>query len=86
MVALDTFRLLQYNIHKSKNTVAVPLLADPCIKEFHILAIQEPWNNPYVRTSYNPSSSNFWLVVQECQATRVAFYISKDIPTTSWSV
>ena len=86
MVALDTFQLLQYNIRKSKNTVAAPLLADPCIREFHVLAIQEPWNNPFVRTSYNPSSSNFWLSVQECQTTRVAFYISKDISASSWSV
>ena len=86
MVVPDTFQLLQYNIHKSKNTVAAPLLADPYIREFHILAIQEPWNNPFVQTSYNPSSSNFWLAVQECQATQVAFYISKDIATSSWSV
>ena len=42
MVDLDTFRLLQYNIRKSKNTVAAPLLADPYIREFYILAIQEP--------------------------------------------
>ena len=39
IVALDTFQLLQYNIYKSKNTVAVLLLANPYIKEFYILAI-----------------------------------------------
>ena len=63
MVVQDTFRLLQYNIRKSKDTVAAPLLADPRTRQFHILAIQEPWNNPFVQTSYNPSSSNFWLSV-----------------------
>ena len=86
MTKLNTFQLLQYNIRKSKDTVAAPLLADPCIREFHVLAIQEPWNNPFVRTSYNPSSSNFWLAVQECQTTRVAFYISKDISPSPWSI
>ena len=86
MVTTDTFRLLQYNVHKSKDTVAAPLLADPRIGEFHVLAIQEPWNNPFVRTSYNPSSSNFWLKIQDCQNARVAFYVSKNIPTSSWTV
>ena len=86
MVVQDTFRLLQYNIRKSKDTVAAPLLADPRTRQFHILAIQEPWNNPFVQTSYNPSSSNFWLSAQEVQTARVAFYISKDISLSSWTV
>ena len=59
MLGLDTFYLLQYNIHKSKDTVAVPLLADLLIREFYVLAIQELWNNPFVQTLHNPSSSNF---------------------------
>lgn len=86
MTGKKTFQILQYNLHKSKDAVTVPLLADLRTREFQVLAVQEPWINPYMYTSYNPTSSNFWLAIQECRDSRVAFYISKDIPPTSWSV
>ena len=86
MTGSNTFQILQYNLHKSKDTVTVPLLADSATRKFQVLAVQESWINPYIQTSYNPASSSFWLAIQERRDTRVAFYISKDIPPTSWSV
>ena len=35
--------ILQYNIRKQKNTTMVSLLEDPRVREFDLLAIQEPW-------------------------------------------
>src|SRR5271170_3921221 len=70
--------ILQYNVQKSKDNVLMPLLEDP--------SIQEPWKNPFLQTSYNPSTSNFSLAYMPHPDTRVAFYINKQIDTSSWEV
>ena len=36
-----------------------PLLADARTKEYDILAIQEPWQNPFENRTYCPSLSGF---------------------------
>src|SRR3979411_1919737 len=79
-------QILQYNVHKSKDIVLVPLLEDPRIQQFDMILVQEPWHNPFVQTSYNPTHSNFYLLFQLYKETRVAIYISKSIPTTDWSI
>src|SRR4030081_2096825 len=79
-------QILQYNVHKSKDIVLVPLLEDPRIQQFDMILVQEPWHNPFVRISYNPPHSNFYLLFQPHKETRVAIYISKSIPTTDWSI
>lgn len=76
--------ILQYNIRNQKDTTLVPLLADPDIQNFDVLAIQEPWRNPHVATSYNPRSSNFHLAFQIEGASRICFYINKKIDPESW--
>ena len=35
-------KILQYNINKLKNKVLAGLLADPRVREFDIIVIQEP--------------------------------------------
>ena len=64
----------------------MPLLEDPSIQDYSLLAIQEPWKNPFLQTSYNPSTSNFSLAYMPHPDTRVAFYINKQIDTSSWEV
>jgi len=78
--------ILQYNVQKSKDNVLMPLLEDPSIQDYSLLAIQEPWKNPFLQTSYNPSTSNFSLAYMPHPDTRVAFYINKQIDTSSWEV
>jgi hypothetical protein len=34
-----SLKILQYNVQKSKNKVMVPLLADPRVQEFDIIAL-----------------------------------------------
>ena len=55
-------KILQYNVQKSKDKVMAPLLADPRIQKFDIIAIQEPWKNPYQETTYYPSLCPFYLL------------------------
>ena len=35
-------KILQYNVNKSKNKVLTGLLTDPRVREFDIIAVQEP--------------------------------------------
>ena len=75
--------LLQYNVNKSRKKVLIPLLEDPKIARFDILAIQEPWRNWYNNEGYNPSNSPFYLVQKTSEPdrqTRVAIYVNKRIP------
>jgi hypothetical protein len=54
-------KILQHNVHTTQGKVMAPLLADPRISEFSVLAVQEPWQNPRVLTTHNPSNSSFHL-------------------------
>jgi hypothetical protein len=58
-----SLKILQYNVQKSKKKVMAPLLADPKIHQYDIIAIQEPWTNPFSqKTTYCPRSTPFFLV------------------------
>ena len=46
-------RILQYNVQKSKDKVLIPLFEDKRTTELDIIAIQEPWQNPFQPTTYN---------------------------------
>jgi hypothetical protein len=79
-------RILQYNVNHGKEATLMPLLHDTRINEFDILAIQEPWRNPLVTTSYNPPDSAFYLAYPPKALARVCFYINKRIHPKSWAV
>ena len=48
-----------------------------------ILAIQELWFNPQNRSTYNPSSSQFYLFYRGEKGTRVYQYINKRLDINS---
>lgn len=77
---------MQYNVRKEKNGTMVPLLLDKRIQDYDILAIQEPWRNPFMSTSYCPRGACFTLAYQEDPQTRVCFYIHKNLDPNSWEV
>jgi hypothetical protein len=58
---LMSLKILQYNVWKSKDRVMAPLLADPRIQDFDIIALQEPWTNRYKDTTYCPRAAPFFL-------------------------
>jgi hypothetical protein len=82
----DKLKILQYNVNHGKEATIIPLLQDQRVKEFDILAFQEPWRNPHMATGYNPSQSNFYLAYPLNKLTRVCFYVNKRLPPGSWSV
>lgn len=63
-----------------------PLLQDKNIAQFDVLAIQEPWYNVYNRSSFNPSSSGFYLAYRPEPDTRTCFYVNKRLDLTSWEI
>jgi hypothetical protein len=83
MVGHQELRILQYNVQKSRDVVLASLFQDPRTLEYDVLAIQEPWRNPFIATSYNPLKAHFQLTYLDDAATRVCFYINKRInPST----
>jgi exonuclease III len=78
-------KILQYNVNKSKNKVLAGLLADPRVREFDIIAVQEPWRNPYNLTAYSTRDSGFHLVDIRDKDSRVSTYVNKRISIDSWS-
>ena len=86
MIGQNYLQILQYNIrHEALSTMA-PLLHDEKIRQFDILAIQEPWFNPYNQSSFNSNSSNFYLVHKLKTDTRTCFYVNKRLDLESWEI
>ena len=79
-------KILQYNVHGSKDEVLAPLLQNTRIHDYDILIIQEPWENRFVTTSYNPSSSKFTLCYPPFRGSRVCTYINKRLDIKKWEI
>ncbi len=83
---MKELRILQYNVNHGKETTLASLLQDAQCKEMDILAIQEPWRNPFITTGYNTQSSGFNLAYPPFRLTRVCFYVNKRLDISKWSV
>jgi exonuclease III len=82
-----TLSILQYNVHKSRDMVMASMLRDPRIHEYDILAIQEPWRNPFAATTHHPAKSVFHLCCpaeEEAGPARVCFFINKRLDHKKW--
>jgi ribonuclease HI len=86
MLGQQQLHILQYNVQKSRDVVMAGLFQDQAVLQYDILAIQEPWRNPFIATSYHPLKTHFQLTYQENEETRVCFYINKRIKRTTWNV
>ncbi|KAJ6439009.1 reverse transcriptase [Purpureocillium lavendulum] len=76
-----------YNVRKSKDTVMATLPRDPRIQEYDIIAIQEPWRNPFSDTTHHPAKDLFHLCyprMEEGESARVCFFISKQLDHSQW--
>ena len=83
----DTLRILQYNVRKSREMVMATLLRDKRIQQYDILAIQEPWHNPYISTTHHPVKDTFHLCYpdkDEKGEARVCFFINKKLEHSKW--
>ncbi|PPJ61057.1 hypothetical protein CBER1_07390 [Cercospora berteroae] len=79
---------IEYNVRKSRDTVMATLLRDAKIGDFDVLAIQEPWNNPFTNTTHHPAKDIFHLCYApndaEGRPTRVCFFVHKQLDHAQW--
>lgn len=86
MLEHQELRILQYNVQKSRDVVLASLFRNPRVLEYDILAIQEPWRNTFINTTYHPLKTHFQLTYLDDVDTRTCFYINKRIDPSTWSV
>src|SRR3569833_1523001 len=82
-----TLPILQYNVRKSRDTVMATLLRDPKTLSYDILAIQEPWRNPFLSTTHSPIKDSFHLCFPRDdgdEPARVCFFVSKRLDHPKW--
>lgn len=72
-------------MRKSWKEVMIPLFEHKQKKEVDIIALQEPWQNPWKHTTYHLLKSFFDLVYKDGKNTRICFYINKTIALASSS-
>ncbi|KAK7219285.1 hypothetical protein V2G26_007288 [Clonostachys chloroleuca] len=62
------------------------LLRDKRVMEFDILAIQEPWRNPYIETTHHPAKEAFHLcyLSGNSEPARTCFFVNKRLDHTKW--
>lgn len=75
--------IIQYNTHRSRDVVMADFLAKPEVSKADIIAVQEPWENPYTDTTYYPLKQTHELLFPSSSETgsraRVCIYISKNM-------
>ncbi|OHW97034.1 reverse transcriptase [Colletotrichum incanum] len=83
----DSTAMEIYNVRKSKDTVMATLLRDPNIDKYDIIAIQEPYRNPFSATTHHPAKDRFHLCYPsgvERGPARVCLFISKKLDHSRW--
>ncbi|KAK1471624.1 zinc knuckle [Colletotrichum abscissum] len=71
----------------SKDTVVATLLRDLSIDNYDIIAIQEPWRNPYSATTHHPAKDRFHLSYPSREGrgpARVCFFVNKKLDHSRW--
>jgi hypothetical protein len=78
-------KILQYNVQTTLGKVMAPLLADPRISEFSVLAVQELWRNPRILTTHDPFNTSFHLIYPPSAEALVCFSVNKLSNPSSYS-
>ena len=86
MIEQGNLRILQYNVQKSRDVVLASLFQQNEIRDYDVLAIQEPWRNPFTNTTYHPLKTDFHLLYMDDPTTRVCFYVNKRLRLDTWDV
>lgn len=80
-----TLKILQYNTRKSREIMAEAFHRHE-ILDYDILAIQEPYRNPFQHTTHHPVKARFHLLYMDSEGTRSCIFVNKRIDPASWSV
>lgn len=81
----QTLRILQYNTQKSREVMA-DAFSRHDIYDYDILAIQEPYRNPYHNTTYHPAKDHFSLLYFDHEDTRTCIFVNKRIDPSLWNI
>lgn len=80
---MKEFTIFQYNVNRSKDGVMAQFLRDPKVLAADIIAIQEPWKNPFQDSTHHPAKGTHELLwpaeTETGQRARVCIYISKKL-------
>lgn len=72
--------IYQYNANRSKNKVMAQFMRDPEVLRADIIAIQEPWKNPFINTTHHPAKDTHELLYPVGdERTRVCMFVSKKL-------
>jgi hypothetical protein len=82
-IMTKNLNILQYIVRKSGNRVMAPLLADPRVLQFLLLAIQDPFHNSVASYTHNPSYTSFHFLHPCVENSRVCFLINKSVNSSS---
>ncbi|GES66033.1 hypothetical protein ATETN484_0014000100 [Aspergillus terreus] len=77
--------IIQYYAQAAKDRVMAPFLREA--RKVPIIAIQEPWRNPFSDTTHHPLKATHHLLHPEernGERARVCLFVSKDIHPGSW--
>ena len=74
-------RILQYNVHKSRNKMMITLLHEMRIKDYDILMIQKSWRHYKKTRTYNLRGIDFTL---KNNKEKTCFYVNNRIDDNSW--
>lgn len=85
MLEHQTISILQYNVNNSRTQVMIPLFETEGIENYDILAIQEPWRNPFQTTINNRIGQHFELLYMQNENTRVCLFINKRIEKKTYT-
>jgi ribonuclease HI/exonuclease III len=85
MYKSQTLKILQYNTQKSREVMA-DLFTRHTIGDYDILAIQEPYRNPFQNTTYHPAKDRFHLLYFNSGDTRACMFINKRIDSGTWNI
>lgn len=61
--------IIQYNTNRSKNVVMAQFMRDLTVLQAGIIAIQEPWANPYQETAHHPAKQSHQLLYPHANET-----------------
>ncbi|KAJ5953702.1 hypothetical protein N7454_000598 [Penicillium verhagenii] len=73
--------IFQYNVNRSKDIVMAQFLRDPTVIAADIIAIQEPWINPFNKDTHHPAKLTHDLVWPSDleERSRVCMFVSKKL-------
>jgi hypothetical protein len=79
--AVDTLKIIQYNVRKSRKKVMIEFMAQEEVRQVDVLALTEPWRNTQTGQGYSVSGGPFRVFDAGTLETRVSLLLSKRFTT-----